>query len=496
MHYIARKLAVIALLLGTTACGFFETDVVEDPNNPPLDRVLNNATSAQLNALAVGVEASYRNHHTTNAPYNWVAGVLGREILVLAATESRWYGELQGTRGRLDDAAYYNAYYVPLAQMRRAAQVFRESANNSQAYDDQQKRGVAGFTYTYEALAHLLLLNMQGENGIRIDVNNVLRPGRFVDQPTALTEISRLLDLGATELNQAGSTFAFTLSPGFRAAPSGVAGQDFSTPATFRRFNRALAARVALYQRDFSKARAALGESFYDPTASLTIGPKITFNPAVAGDQGNPYFQARNNTGSTVVGVPKNFINEAEPGDLRLSKVRLRDSTNITPRGPGARVTGGISSVLEAFRFTTITDPLDIIRNEELILISAEVHANSGRLSDALADINVIRTRAGGLPALPVGSFTSPEVAIDEIVRQRRYSLFYEGQYAFDLRRLGRLPTTAQTAPVRVAPRSTPPYPFTPQTLAFSAPVGQVNYRLFDRLERPAAEKAWDAANP
>ncbi|QIX60719.1 RagB/SusD family nutrient uptake outer membrane protein [Hymenobacter sp. BT18] len=387
-----------------------------------------------------------------------MVGTFGREVTVLAATESRWYGELQGTRATLDDAAYYNAYYVPLAQTRRAAQVYRESANNSQALTDVQKQGVAGYTHTYEALAKLLMLNLQGDNGIRIDLDNPLKPGKFVAPAEALTNIRGLLDLGASELDKGGDAFGFSLSAGYAG---------FNTPATFKKFNRALAARVALYQGDYAGAKEALAASFYDPAALLTLGPKITFNPAIAGDQGNPYFQVPNGNGSNVVVVPDNFVSEAEAGDARLAKVGLR----TTPR-----VTGGLTGNYEARVFATNTSPLDIIRNEELILISAEAKANTNDLAGALADINVIRTKAGGLAALPEGTFSSVEKAMDEILKQRRYSLFYEGHYFIDLRRTGRL------KPV-VSPG---------QTLAYSSSP----YALFTKMEKPAAEKAWDRINP
>ncbi|WP_375434592.1 RagB/SusD family nutrient uptake outer membrane protein [uncultured Hymenobacter sp.] len=453
------KLAAFALslLLGTSSCGYFETEPLEDPNNPGLDAVLSNANKAQLDALAVGVEASYRIIHTTNAPYNWLAGTLGREITVLAATESRWYGELQGTRPSLDDAAYYNAYYIPLAQTRRAAQVFRQSAANSQALTDEQKQGVAGFTHTYEALAKLLLLNMQGDQGIRIDLDDPLKPGKFVSEAEAFTNIRQLLDQGASELDAAGTSFGFPLSAGYTG---------FSTPATFKQFNRGLAARVALYQRDYAGAKTALATSFYNPTGSLTAGPKVVFNPAIAGDQGNAYFQVTNNTGTNVVGVPDNFVTEAETGDARLVKVGLRSAP---------RVTGGITANYEARVFTSNTSSLDIMRNEELILISAEAKANTNDLAGALADVNVIRTRSGSLPALTV-PFGSVEQATNEILKQRRYSLFYEGHYFVDLRRTGRL------RPI-VSPG---------QTLAYSTGP----YILFSKMPRPAAEKAWDSVNP
>ncbi|WP_426059586.1 RagB/SusD family nutrient uptake outer membrane protein [Hymenobacter sp. B1770] len=450
----------LAALLGTTGCDLMKIEPVTDPNNASIESVLTNATQAQLNALAVGVEASLRLGHANNSSYNQIVGTLGREVTVLPLTEGRWYDELQGRRGSatvnaLDDAAFYNGQYTDFARVGRAARIFRLSAEGSPVINAEQKLGIAGFTRTYEALSKLHLLNLQGENGIRIDLDNIEKPGKFVSQAEGFANIRQLLDQGAADLASAGATFAFPLS-------SGYAG--FNTPATFRRFNRALAARVALYQGDHAGALTALSASFYDRTASLTLGPKITFSPTTASDVGNPYFQVPNGEPSTLVSVPDNFVTEAEAGDLRLSKVALRTAP---------RSLGGITGAYEARVFTSQSAPLDIIRNEELILIAAEARVGTGDLMGALADINAIRTRAGGLPAL--ASLASPAAYINEILRQRRYSLFYEGHRWIDLRRLNRLnPTPAPN-----------------QTLAYAT----APYRLFDRLERPAAEKQWDEAN-
>ena len=49
--------------------------------------------------------------------------------------------------------------------------------------------------------------------------------------------------------------------------PPGFAG--FNTPATFRQFNRALRARVAVYRGDFAGALTVLAESFIDPAGPL-----------------------------------------------------------------------------------------------------------------------------------------------------------------------------------------------------------------------------------
>lgn len=455
---------LFAALASTSSCSFFETEEVPDLNNLALESVLASPTKAQLDALAVAVEASYRLHHTGNSAYNQVIGTLGREVTVLPATESRWYQELQGNSQLtgvppLDDAAFYNGYYVNVARIGRAARIYRQSAQNAvpAVLTDEQKAGISGFCRTYEALSKLLLLNMQGEGGTRIDLDNVLRPGPFVTQEAALADIRQLLDQANTDLTTAGTEFAFPLS-------SGYAG--FNTPTLFRRVNRGLAARVALYQRDWAGSLAAIGQSFYDRAGSLAAGPKITFNPANAGDQGNAYFQVTEAAGATVVTVPESFVTEATPGDARLSKVRLRTNP---------RITGGISARYEVQRFASNTAPLDIIRNEELVLIAAEARARTNNLVGALEDVNAVRQRSGNLPALTV-PFATAEAAEEEILRQRRYSLFYEGQWLVDLRRTSRLR----------------PVPAPGITLAYST----APYRLINRMPRPAAEVAWDRTNP
>jgi hypothetical protein len=448
----------LATLLGAAGCNPTTIDPVTDPNNPSLESVLTNATPVQLNALATGLEASYRLGHTNNGAYNQITGSLSREIIILASNEPRWYTEILGSRGALDNAAFYSVgSYNSFARIIRAANVLRQSAAGTSAVTATQKQGILGFCDTYEALGKLHLLNLMGENGIRIDVADYLKPGKFTaGSAPALANIRQLLDQGATELAAAGPSFSFPLS-------SGYAG--FNTPATFLKFNRALAARVALYQKDYTGAKTAISASFYDPAGSLTLGPKLTFNPGAAGDQGNLYYQVPNTGPSTLVTVPSNFVTEAEAGDRRLSKVALRTAP---------RTLGGITGAYDPVVYTSQTAPLGIIRNEELILIAAEAKANSNDIAGAVADINAIRTRSGGL-AVYAGAQTATALT-DEVLRQRRYSLFYEGHAWVDLRRLGKLNAT----PVA----------------GYTLPYSTGTFKLFDRLEKPFAEIAWDQANP
>ena len=473
LYQKAFAVGAVALLLSTSSCNLFETEAVTDPNNPSIESVITNATQAQINALAIGLEASLRLGHTSNAPNNQIVGTFGREIVVMAGTESRWYTELLGTRSAiLDDGAFYNAAYTDFSRVRRSAQIFRESANATAVLSTQQKAGASGFARTYEALAKLHVLILQGGEGstdplmggIRIDLDNFEKPGRFVTYTAALAHIRQLLDDASIELDQAGTSFGFPLSGGYT---------DFSTPANFKRFNRALAARVSLYQKNYLKTIEALGESFYSRTASLALGPKIVFNPSNAGDQGNPYFQLANTAAATVVTVPENFVTEAETGDTRLSKAGLRTA----PRQVGTGATA-INGRYEPRAFASQTTPLDIIRNEELLLIAAEARAMTNDLTGAAADINVVRVGAGLAPTVLTAAN-----ALDEVLRQRRYSLFYEGHRWHDLRRTNRLRPEVTPAGVLGAQA---------QTLASSA----TPFRLYTRMERPSAEKQWDIANP
>jgi len=450
-----RALGLVAVL-GTAACNPLTIDPVTDPNNQSLEGVLINASPTQLVALATGLEASYRLQHTNNAPYNQLTGIFGREVVIVASNEPRWINQVM--QGPLDPAGFYgNGSYNAVARIIRAANILRQSAAGTPQVTDAQKQGFFAFADTYEALGKLQLVNLMGENGIRIDVADFRKPGKFTaGSAPALANIRQLLDQGAAELAKAGSAFAFPLSGGYAG---------FDTPPTFLRVNRALAARVALYQKDYAGALTAIGGSFYSPTAALTLGPNLGFSPGVGGDEGNSYFQVPDQVPSTLVGVPNNFVTEAEAGDKRLSKVSARTT---------ARTLLGVVTNYDPVVYASQTTPVSIIRNEELILIAAEAKANANNPTGAVADLNVIRTVAGGLPAY-TGAVTTTAL-VDEVLRQRRYSLFYEGQFWVDLRRTGRL-----------RPNPTP---------NISLPYTAAPFVVYDRLPIPDAEIRWDQANP
>ncbi|MFD2937057.1 RagB/SusD family nutrient uptake outer membrane protein [Spirosoma flavum] len=79
-------------------------------------------------------------------------------------------------------------------------------------------------------------------------------------------------------------------------------------------------------------------------------------------------------------------------------------------------------------------DNVPVIRISEMYLNRAEANYNLGKVADALKDLNTIRTRSG----LPEKASLTGSTLLDEIIKQRRLELAFEGHRFWDLKRLGR----------------------------------------------------------
>ncbi len=121
------------------------------------------------------------------------------------------------------------------------------------------------------------------------------------------------------------------------------------------------------------------------------------------------------------------YAADIDSGDDRINKATLRTATASL---------NGLSSNRDVWVYTSSTAPIPIIRNEELILIYAEANIQLNNLSEGVKAINVIRTRHN-LPNYS-GAETK-DALITEMLKQRRYSLYFEGHRWIDLRRYNRL---------------------------------------------------------
>lgn len=421
MKRIIILMSIGALLVWGTGCDILDIEDRPDPNNTELSTVLENPSQSDLNTLVGGTVSGLRTDLNL-----WYInhGMIGREIYRFLSAEPRNTGDLLGKENaQLDPGSFYttrpwSAYYANI----RMTNILIQSAMNAEALNTEEVNGVLGFAKTIQGYQYLLALNLTNENGIREQVRDDINAvGDLLTKPEAFDLITGLLDEAATDLENAGGSFFFTLPEGF---------SGFDDPAGFLEFNRALRARVAAYTEDWQGTLDALENSFIDASGDLTTGVyhDFTTNP---NDQINPVFADPDaGSGDSWVAHPS-FVEDAEPGDTRLDeKVQQRSSTATLD---------GLSSDYGLAVYDDQTSPIPIIRNAELLLLRAEALAqrnDAGDLDAAEEDLNVIRN-AAGLPDFDSGG--DQAAVIDEMLNQRRYELFFEGHRWVDMRRYDRL---------------------------------------------------------
>jgi len=460
------KLFLLAALIITAAASCkkeqYEVDYNLDPNAPPSDLYLNNATAQQINALGVGLQSVMRSGFVD---FTRSAATVGREVITSASTDNRYFTELLGTNtvalgGANDPTGIFNGYYSSYSQTRRRAEQFITAAKNTNSISAAQKSAVEGFAKTVQAFVTLNLTLMQGKNGIRetfsdlLTPGDMLKPGKFGTYATALAVCKKYADDGLTALNAGGTSFPFTINSGFAG---------FSTVADFKKFNRAIAARIAMHQADWAGTLAAVNSSFLDLTGNLGVGPRFIFSTA-PNDFTNALFHVPNSSGSPYV-VFNEVLADAETGDTRMFGATAKVAQRTSPRQSGA-----FTSTHEVRMYASNVSSASIIRNEELVLMYAEAQAQLSAFAQAKTAIDLVRS-AAGLPAYS-GALTTAAL-VNEVLKQRRYSLFNEGHRWFDMRRYNRL---ADCKPNGV--------------------IGTNTFVVFEAMARPDAEVQWDKLNP
>jgi hypothetical protein len=405
-------LPVLAAVV-VTSC---KVDPIEDPNNPSPSQIATNATLAEIQNLVDGTESAMR--FDMNFYYDDVS-VIGREYYRFSTSDPRFTSDLLGKASATLDN---NTFYItnPFASRYRVIKntnILIDAITNTKANitSEQRKAGIA-YANTVQAYQFLLVYNLLYNNGVRFDVKNPDKLGPFLSRQQSIDEIANILDQANNDLKGHDVEFPFTTTL-------------YSNNANeFSKFNRALAARVAIYRNDWTGADAALSESFFNLNGDLNTGVYLLFS-ASGGDQLNPMYFPPNSNGETRV-VQPSFITDAEPGDTRVTtKTSLRSSTAFQD---------GLQSDYDFMLYKTNVDPIPIIRNEELILIYAEEKAQLGDPTEAQKAINRVRN-AAGLPNY--SGATDTNSLITEILKQRRYSLFGEGHRWIDLRRYNLLST-------------------------------------------------------
>ncbi|WP_143310330.1 RagB/SusD family nutrient uptake outer membrane protein [Chitinophaga vietnamensis] len=419
-YFIYIQSAAICLLLFASC----QKGEINSLNTPTVGGITANPSRSDLFNLVTGAESGMRRDIAAYLDDN---GVIGREIYRFSGSEPRYTTDLLGGGTKtLDNNTFYltNPWSGRYSVIRQCFLIM-DGIRNTQTTvaNDAQKKAFTGFAKTLIGYQLLLNFNLTYSNGIRVPSDDPKQVNPIItNTDQALDSILNFLDAGKADLT--GSDVIFPLSGGFAG---------FNDAAGLLKFNRAIAARVAVYRKNWTGALAALNESFFNLTGDFNTGVYHTFSTN-GGDIANTMFLPPNNTGEVRVAHPT-FAADISAGDDRINKTSLRSA-------PASQ--SGLTGNRDLALWPSLSSPITIIRNEELILIYAEAKIQLNQFPDAIIAINRIRT-AHGLPAY-AGAVTQAAL-ITEMLNQRRYSLFMEGHRWIDLRRYNLLGTLPKDRP-------------------------------------------------
>ena len=384
--------AALALCL-TSALAGCSLDVT-NPNAATANQVL--TTPQGIKALAVGLEGRFGNslEHAI-----WVPGIVS--------------GELGNTDASLSTQREFQKYPIASAnaprietnnpellnfwsrqfQVIRAANDILGNIDNV-TLDPGTKSGINALAKLAKATAEGTLI----EAWQQIPLDLTTTQPTFADRATVLADALALLASAKADITTKAPSSEFTsqiLLPGF----------DLLNTI------RAMQARFSVSAGQYETALGFANEVPANAVSEFRYST-VDQNPIWAQVQSNRYFAAI-----------ATYRTNAEAGDTRVNR---NTGTNVTTPFGGAQV-------VPIALYTTSSAPLPIFTQDELSLIRAEAHARANRLPEAQTEINTVRQRNGLGPV----TVATQQAALDEIFRQRTYSLFLTGLHWADERRFG-----------------------------------------------------------
>jgi hypothetical protein len=267
-------------------------------------------------------------------------------------------------------------------------------------------------------------------------------PAPFVSFSSALEAASALMDEAYTDLQAGGSSFPFTVAPGFTG---------FTTPATFAQFNRALAGKMLVHRATFvdcnacwAQAGTALESSFVTDQGlpeSLRTGVYYQYSSA-AGEASNPVSEPLANDR---LWVHPSIISGAQDRANGSPDLRLVNKVTDTGRSKNLNDLVGthkptLYNSASNPAVANLGAPIPWIINEELLLLRAEIRWNTGNRAGAVEDLNRVREFAGGLEDTSLTAGSPDGEFVTELLYNRLYSLMWsQGTRWIDARRYDRL---------------------------------------------------------
>jgi hypothetical protein len=409
---------------------------ITNPNNPTVTAAAGDPAALQL--LATGLLADYRGSRTG---FIQNTAIFGREAYNYFPTDPRFtqhalIGIVINGITQIDPSGFYNGLWAPEYTAMRDLYNFRSAVTANAGLTDAQKNAALGFAKTIEAAELLEVVATRDTIGAITQIKeNAADLAPFVSRDSVYKYILGTLDESLAKLGAGGAAFPFTLHPGFNG---------FNTPATFAQFTQALKARAESYYATSGGGAAAwqatltaLAASFLNPAgtsrAALDVGPAHVYS-AASGDVANSLNATTNADLYAHMSILTDVQKKADGTNDNRYTAKLR-----TAPLRNAPQNLGLPSSLGFAIWSGVTSPVAIIRNEELIAIRAEARLATGDKAGAIADLNVLRTQSGGLPASTLTAANTPDEILTGLLFEKRYSTLMEGLRWVDMRRYGRL---------------------------------------------------------
>lgn len=463
-----RILALLASVALVAGCK--DSTGVPDFNNVSAETIAGGLSPATAQLLTTGMLNQYRNSAT--GTYIIFPETMARDMYRLDKAENRFVTELIGSQqpdaGAFTGQGVFSGFFVGI----RAANTLidaTKAATDASGLDAAQRSGLIGLAQTIKALNYWNVLEMRDTVGMPIDLDQDINapPAPWRCKQNVLDYISALLDSANTALGAGGGAFAVTLPSGYR----GIAG----TPAGFAKFNRALKAKVELYHglastggtgaTGFNNAITALNASFMESsdlsTSGLAQGVYENYSTA-SGETTNSLVDA-------AIHISPALGDSVQAGDLRASKI-VKTSPAYTLTANGTTLTTPYDYAF-SLGSSSLTHPLPIMKNEELLLLRAQAAIELNDLATATTYLNYVRVNSGGLA--PYATFATQAAARNALLYEKRYSLMFEGpQRLLDLRAYNRM-NSANFLPGSAAS----PFPGDVFLQALPIPINELNAR-------------------
>jgi hypothetical protein len=405
-------MALLASSLGLAACDLDTTN----PNAPTQETVVTDVEG--LMALGVGLQLRF-GASTGNFIYS--SGLLTMELGAIGTAFST-ISDAEGGTVPPGAAITGDVWSTSYRTVKTANDIIFNADNV--VMPRGTRSGLLGLAYLFKAGALGELLQAYEE--LPIDTYNNPTP-EFVDRPTALAYVLALLDSAQLAYADTAPSAQFT---------SSVLATGVNIPNT-------ILAYKARYRRLAGNWAGALAAA---DSVSRTVFSVLPFSTQAV----NPLFNV--STGSSGV-LPRDTLRTADPSEAQ------RMAYFVT----AANIAGRIGTPLDNWAvFSAVTSAIPTYYPDEVLLIKAEALVNLGRLPEAQAVVDSVRTDCPGAgrvttdpgPCLaPLAGVLTASQLRAEIYRNRRYELFATGLAWEDLRRLGLVGATSS------AKRCWLPYP-------------------------------------